>query len=126
MSAPKILTELDSSPVFGDDASNPDIVISGAGTAAAKTYAADSTGMHVISQILYSYSTTPTGGRLTVEDGSGNYIVDVDLPAGGPNSINFTPPLEGTINTAMIVTMAAPGGSIVGKLNIRHKVKRYH
>lgn len=90
-------------------------------TAAVVTYAAGAAGVaHVLGSISYSYSATPTGGNLKVEDGSGVVVFNVDVPAAGVGQITFRPPLRGTNATAMIVTLASGAGSVVGKVNCRH------
>lgn len=81
------------------------------------TYAADANHVHLCDYAIWSYSATPTGGRLTVEDGSGNIVQDVDITAAGPG---FLPVFfRGVaINTALIVTLYDGGSGIVGKLTV--------
>jgi len=73
---------------------------------------------NVVSELFWSYSAAPAGGRITIQDGIGSFVFDLDIIAGGPDSISFKRPKRGTANTAMIITLAAAGGVIVGKLNI--------
>lgn len=103
---------------IGNDAATADKVAGAAGAAAAKTYDAVADKCHVISGVAWSYSAAPTGGRLTIEDGAGVVVLDLDITTAGPDSVQFVPPKRGTMNTALIVTLAAPGGAVVGKLNI--------
>lgn len=87
-------------------------------TAAVITYAAAGAGIsHVISGIAWSYSGAPTAGNLKVEDGSGTTVFSVDITAAGPGFIPFSTPLKGTANTAMIITLAAGGSGVSGKVN---------
>lgn len=87
-------------------------------TAAVVTEAADASRPHVLAGIYCGYSATPTGGNIKVEDGSGNTVFTLPLATAGPHLITFEPPRCGTKNTALIVTLAAGGGAVVGALNI--------
>ncbi len=98
------------------DATN--IHLPAAATAAVVTVAADSARGIVLSQIHCAYSATPTGGNIKVEDGSGNTVFSMPLAGAGPHQIDFVPPLIGTKNTALIVTLASGAGAVVGALNI--------
>jgi len=90
-------------------------------TAAVITLAAVAGKKHIISQITYSYSATPTGGNLKVEDVSGTTVFNVDVPAAGVGQIFFRQPLRGAAaNTAMIITLASGAGTVVGKVNVIH------
>ncbi len=42
------------------------------------------------------------------------------MPIGvaGLGTVNFDPPLQGTVNTALIVTLASGAGSVVGALYV--------
>ena len=82
------------------------------------TYAADLVRRHRIAGVAWSYDITPAiTGTLSVEDGSGNVVFSVDVTAGGPGFIPFDPPIEGSVNTAMIVTLSSGGAATVGKIN---------
>lgn len=118
------------------DSSDPDVNISGllpaplattnvhvpaGNTAAVVTYSAPGAGIcHVINGVAWSYSAAPTGGRLTITD-DGNTVLDIDITAAGPGSLCFAHPLKGTANKAVVVTLAAGGGVIVGKVNVLGK-----
>jgi len=91
-----------------------------ANTAAVITYAADANRRHVIGQIVWSYDGAPTGGSVKVEDGSGTTIFEIAVTAAGPDQIIFSPRLSGSYNTAMVVTLAAGGAGVTGKLTARH------
>lgn len=93
-----------------------------ANTAAVITYTANATKRHVVGQIIASYTAAPTGGNLKVEDGAGTTIFEVDIAAVSPSPINvvFDPPLSGSYNTAMVITLAAGGAGISGKVTARH------
>jgi hypothetical protein len=88
-------------------------------TAVVLTYAANAE-RHVIGALHISYSNTPTGGAITIENGAGVIVFDADITVGGLTVIPFNPPLAGSPNTAMIITLAAGGGTVVGTLNARH------
>ena len=66
--------------------------------------------------IYWSYSADPTGGRLTIA--GGGFGFDVDITVGGPGFIPFYVPQHATNNTAIVITLAAGGAGIVGKLNL--------
>ena len=53
-----------------------------------------------------------------IENGAGNAIVCVDIIAGGYKPIVFNPPLRFSPATALVVTLAAAGGAITGRLNV--------
>jgi hypothetical protein len=91
-------------------------------TAAVVTYSAGGSGVaHVISGVAWSYGGAPTSGNLKIEDGSGTTVFSVDVTAAGPGFIPFNPPLKGTANTAMIVTLAAGGSGVSGKVSVLGK-----
>jgi hypothetical protein len=91
-----------------------------ANTAVVITYAADAVNQHTMHGLVVSYAgAAPTGGSVKVENGSGNIVFQADLTAQGP--IWLPAPLIGTVNTAMIVTLAAAGASCVGKVNVLGK-----
>ena len=86
-------------------------------TAAIVTYSAGGGGVsHVITGVAWSYDGAPTGGSLKVEDGSGNTVFIVSVTAAGPGFIPFPVPKKGTANTAMIITLAAGGSGVTGKV----------
>jgi hypothetical protein len=95
---------------------------SAADTAITITYAAKVGYRHVIDQIIASYSETPSGGGITIQDGAGNTIFQIHINDDALHKEEFWPPLMGSENTAMIVTMTAGGGTAVGRLNVRHRV----
>ncbi len=45
-------------------------------------------------------------------------VFTIAITAAGPDFIPFPVPKKGTANTAMIITLAAPGGAVVGKVNV--------
>jgi hypothetical protein len=105
-------------PVAG---SASDVNAPSSNTAAVVTYAAAGANVaHCVGQITWSYNGAPTGGNLKVEDGSGNVIFSMDITAAGPGQATFSPPKKGTANTAMIVTLAAGGSGVSGKLSNTH------
>ena len=89
-----------------------------ANTAAVVTYAADASRGHVITGIAWSYSAAPTGGSLKVENGAGSTVFSVSVTAAGPGEYIFPVPKLGSVNTAMIITLAAGGASVTGKVSV--------
>jgi hypothetical protein len=92
-------------------------------TAAVLNYAAVSDRRHVLDGLQWSYSGTPTAGNLKVEDGAGTTVFSLDVTAAGPGFIPFEPALAGRTNTALIVTLAAGGAGVSGKVNAGHRLE---
>ena len=88
--------------------------------AAIVTLAAIANKGHVLQQIVYSYEGAPTGGNLIVEDGAGTTVFNIDITAEGEAFLTLTPPIKGSKNTLMRVTLAAGGASSTGKVNLGH------
>lgn len=95
-----------------------DCSLPAANTAAVVTYAASPTASHVISGVAWSYDQTPAGGNIKVEDGAGNVIFSIDVPTAGAGVVYFWPGKQGTINTALVVTLSAGGVGVTGKLDV--------
>lgn len=91
--------------------------------AATKTYAAVARRSHVLIWIGWSYSADPTGGKLTVENGVGTTVFEVDITKGDPGAL-FFPDLPMSVNTALIVTLAAGGAGVLGKLNVYKRTEQ--
>lgn len=92
-------------------------VTAAANTAVVATFAAVAAQTHRLTVLVVSYSAAPTGGRITVADG-GTTVLDVDLTAAGPLVVPLPAGgIEGSVNTAMTVTLAAGGAAVVGKVN---------
>jgi hypothetical protein len=88
-----------------------------ANTAVTQTITAVAGESHRLVFLAFSYSSAPTGGRVTVADG-GTTILDLDVTAGGPYVVVLPGSgLEGTAGQALTVTLAAAGVAVVGKLN---------
>jgi hypothetical protein len=91
-------------------------------TAAVVTLAAvDAFTRHLIHRVAWSYNGDPTGGRLTISDG-GTTFFDVDITKSGPGSLHFSTPCG--FNSAVVVTLAAGGGGITGKLYVESTTTR--
>jgi len=92
-----------------------------ADTAAVVTVTGDANVPITLTQIWCSYSATPTGGSVQVQDGT-DVVWSQHIAAAGPNQFTFYPPLMGTKNQNLVVTLAAGGGAVVGTLTINaHK-----
>jgi hypothetical protein len=66
--------------------------------------------------VQWSYSDTPTGGKITATEGSA-VLWEHHITSGGPGGLS--PDVLGTAATAMVVTLAAGGGSVIGRLTVR-------
>ncbi len=94
-------------------------------TPAVVTYAATAGEFHVLHQIIASLDIAPAAAvNLKVEDVSGTTIFSVDLPAAaGIYAVTFAPAKQSAAqNTAMIITLAAGGSGVTGKLNCTHSL----
>ncbi len=72
--------------------------------------------------IIFSYSADPTGGGITVVAGSLT-LLDVDITDGGLGFLPFAGfdiPKDNVDD--VVVTLKAPGGTVVGKLNTTFKI----
>ena len=75
----------------------------------------------VISQVIWSYNSAPTGGAITIADGT--TTLSWDVTAAGPGSVTFTPPLAFAVGANVTVTIADPGGAIVSKVIVNAYVQ---
>ena len=90
-----------------------------ANTAAVVTLAADPEQVHVLDRLEFSYDGAPTGGSITVAIG-GSTVFQHTITAGGPGQFTFdNAPLYGGLNASMVITLAAGGAGVVGKLTAR-------
>lgn len=94
-----------------------DTATAAANTSVALTFAALADRCHVIFRIDWSYDGSPTGGSLTITDGGTDMLV-LAITAAGPDSIEFDPPKKAKLNSAVVITLAAGGAGVVGKLNV--------
>jgi len=90
-----------------------------ANTAAIITLAAAAGVRHVVDKIFGGYLATPTAGSLTIAITVQGTAVSMVLPitSAGPLVLNCDPPLQGDVNTAITITLAAGSGTVVGKIN---------
>lgn len=85
------------------------------------TLAATEGVFHVIDQLAWSYSAAPTGGEVTVTIDS-VVVFSLDITAAGPGRIDFPGGLYvGPAGKVAVITLAAGGSSIVGKLNVQRR-----
>lgn len=96
-----------------------DIHAPSSNTAATITYPSISRTTHIIEEIDFSYSGTPTGGLLTVADGS-TTVWEIGLPASGAFFKRFNPPIKGTPEGAVTITLAAGGSGVSGIISCGH------
>ena len=94
-----------------------DTVVPAANTAAVITLAATAGVSHVVTGVAVSYSAAPTGGRLTITDG-GVTVWDTDITASGILIISFPRPRKFGSGNAVVITLAAAGAAVVGKVNL--------
>lgn len=84
-------------------------------TAAVVTLTAVASYHRAIKTIIWSYSAAPTGGRLTITDNAVT-VLDMDITAAGPGILPIG--MAFTENTQVVVTLAAGGAGISGKLTV--------
>lgn len=71
-----------------------------------------------IRKITWSYDDDPTGGSLTITDG-GTTVFKVDITGKGVGFIDFDfGEIASSPQNAVVVTLAAGGAGIAGKLNV--------
>lgn len=92
-----------------------------ANTAAIVTLAAAGAGVvNVLAQITVSLSEAPAAAvNLKVEDDTAK-VFSVDIAAAGRlmQTFHFTPPMRGTANKALTITLAAGAGTVAGKVSV--------
>lgn len=76
----------------------------------------------VVEQVIWSYSAAPTGGAVTITDGT--VTLSWDVTAAGFDQCLFSPPLAFAAGTNVTVTLADPGGAIVSKLIVNAYVEQ--
>lgn len=97
-------------------ASDATATVPAANAAAVVTFNAVAGQRHRLTMLGYSYGTAPTAGRLTVLDGA-TTIIDLDITAVGPGVLPIPPGgIRGSVNTAMVATLAAGGAGVQGKI----------
>lgn len=96
-------------------ADDGDVHAPAANTAAVITYAAATGTEHVIWGVAWSYDGAPTGGNLLIQDGT-DTVFSMDITAGGPGYVPVR--RRGSTNTALVVTLAAGGAGVSGKVNV--------
>jgi hypothetical protein len=102
------------------DAATANVSAPAANTAATITVTAVAAKKHKLVKIGYSYNATPTGGNIKVEAPAGTVMWTMDVGALGEKLIDFAYPLAMPVNTNMVVTLAAAGATVTGKLNIQY------
>ncbi len=88
-----------------------------ANTDAVVTLAADADEMHVLKKIYWSYDVGPVGRLYVAIDGVTK--LDVDITSSGPGFLPFDDGLYGgEKNKSLVVTLAAGGAAVTGKLTV--------
>lgn len=102
------------------EAAAADVHEPAANTAAVVTYAASAGVKHVITGVDWSYhGGIPTDGNLLIEDVSGTTVYSTDIHEEGPGDVIFPKPKKAAaVNTAMIITLAAGGAGVTGKVSV--------
>ena len=79
----------------------------------------------VVTQVAWSYNSAPTGGAVTIQDSDGSPVTyfSLDISAAGPGSFTFEPPIALPSGLNAVITLADPGGAIVGKLFVNAHVQ---
>jgi hypothetical protein len=98
--------------------STPNKATAAANTAVTVTLAAVAGESHRLTYLAYSYSASPTGGQITITDG-GTTIFDLDVTSSWEVFESLPPGgIKCSTNSAVVLTLAAGGAGIVGKLNV--------
>ena len=90
-------------------------------TAAVLTFAAVPNCRQAVYKIIWSYDSDPTGGQLTVTTG-GEVLFQVDVTVGGPGFIPIL--VTGKLNQNLVITLAAGGAGVSGKVNVEKQWSR--
>lgn len=111
------------SKIVGNKLNNNGVVrgihVPASNTAAVVTLTALAGQRRIINAVQWSYTAAPTGGRLTISDGTTRF--DVDITAAGPGGFGLCIP--GDAGTEVVITLAAGGAGIVGKLNVQSSLE---
>lgn len=94
----------------------------GSGTGVAVTLLGSPGKRQKVQQITWSYSATPTGGRLSTTGLEGTEL-DFDITAGGPGGVPLPPSSYGKVGANVTITLAAGGGSVIPKINVFSEVE---
>ncbi len=94
----------------------PKLHVPAGDTDAVITMAAAEKVINVVDSVHCSYDAAPTGGKLTITVDAATKF-EVDITAAGPLEFLFPGGLYGSENQAVVITLAAAGGAIVGKVN---------
>lgn len=88
-------------------------------TAAVITVAAVPGVKHELEMLFWSYDADPTAGGITIECPSGTTVASFSCPTKGPGFLPFSGSCMKmpTANAAMIITLAAGGSGVTGKIN---------
>ncbi len=70
---------------------------------------------NVIDGVVWSYSAAPTGGHISVKDGS-TVVFECDITAAGAGYLPVV--RKGSPNGAMTVVLASGAGSVIGFCNV--------
>lgn len=96
-----------------------DVATPAANSAATVTYTGTA-GVHdVVGQVTWSYSADPTGGLLTIKEGS-TVVFSAQITKGGPGQLTFDPPITVTDGQNLVVTLSAGGSGISGQVSVTH------
>lgn len=96
-----------------------DFGTSAANAAQSITYAAAGAALrHALSCIVVSFTGGAPAATLKIEDGAGTTVWETYLATVGPHFFAFPDALQGSPNTALILTVSAPGASITSKLAV--------
>jgi hypothetical protein len=90
-----------------------------ANTNAVLTVAAIAGQIHILDTLWFSYSGTPTGGRITIAIG-GVTVLDQDITASGPGPLPLNRMNGGRENQAVVITLYAGGVGVIGKLSVQY------
>lgn len=70
----------------------------------------------VIGGVAWGYDADPTGGSLTITDGT-DTLFYVPITKGGPGYFNFIPPMKSGAD-GFVITLAAGGEGVTGSLSV--------
>ena len=97
-------------------ASNGNVNQPAVNTAAQIIYQSIAGVPQVIAGVAWGYDGDPTGGSLTIDDGT-DTLFYVPITKGGPGYFQFNPPMRSGV-AGFRITLAAGGAGITGSLSV--------
>jgi hypothetical protein len=86
------------------------------------TISGQTSNVGVITSVVWSYNSTPTGGGLYIWNGS-TFFLEIDITSPGPGFLNFIPPIHGADDEDLVVVLRDGGVDVIGKLTVFYRYR---